>query len=424
MVIRWRFVCHVALSLALSVAVGCGRVSEPQGGDAGADVDSGGGCEACAFGCASDGASCADLLPSNGLSVALERAAQQQVLSVPGGATMHFDTDEGRFECEPTFACDIEDSAFVVVEQSDGVDIAAFVFASLTIESGAVVTASGERALALVADSDIRIDGTLDLRPFEVGVSAPSRGVGSRPAEPATNGEFVDDGEQTTGSGGGGGPGGPGAQGGAARASGGTSVPGSAAGSSVDVPDLTPLVGGRAGGLTEGGACNDLAGGGGGAVQIVSRTDIIIGEDGVINAGGGGARGTFCSGSQVGGGGGGGAILLEAAVVRLHGVTAANGGGGGSRHAGRSSPGESGRADTVAAQGAPGDDGPPGGNGAARTSAPTEGGSADTENLSGGGGGGGIGAIRVHTAHAAGLRIGTAHLSSPSISEGAASTRD
>jgi len=97
---------------------------------------------------------------------------------------------------------------------------------------------------------------------------------------------------------------------------------------------LTPLVGGSGGGGggdgTCGGACGWAGGGGGGAMQISSRTSIVV--DGTIIASGGAGHGEASgagSGGGGGGGGAGGAVLLEAPVVAVAGLLEVSGGAGG-----------------------------------------------------------------------------------------------
>lgn len=153
---------------------------------------------------------------------------------------------------------------------------------------------------------------------------------------------------------------------------------------------LVPLRGGCRGGGTNdsSGPYPGLEGGGGGAIQLVSRTRILV--DGIIDVsggGGGGDRYDQTNGIVLGGGGAGGAILLEAPAVELgaNSQLLAHGGDGGSAC------GQSGVTCSAAGKGAH--------VGIAATA-----GADQNCNSSGslptatGGGGGGLGRVRINTA--------------------------
>jgi hypothetical protein len=249
-----------------------------------------------------------------------------------------------------------------------------------------VVDPNVEDALLLFANRTIRIAGTLDVRGANAadniagaggpgggdggeggGLTAPSGigtcpGIGGRTAnldllpgdEPSSDG----------GGGGGGGFGGTGGDGGTASGAGG------AGGGPCGDATLAPLIGGSGGGGGAGSSSGGRGGGGGGgALQLVSRTLVMIEPTAKMHASGGDGSG---SGHGGGGGGAGGAILLEAPIVIAMGIVEVNGGLGGAAPSGA------------------------GGSGASGGS--MIGGSGSTGSGAGGGGGGGGGRIRINGA--------------------------
>ncbi len=161
--------------------------------------------------------------------------------------------------------------------------------------------------------------------------------------------------------------------------------------------DLQPLIAGcgsRA-------PVDDAAGGG--AIQLVSRTKIQLGSEGILGAVGDGGSGHSIDefGNVASGGGSGGGVLLEAPEIVIDdgSFISANGGGGGGGCA--NDLGQSGRLSSVAALGAncvTDPDSGTGGTGGTRL-IPTQGQTiAGGTNSSGGGGGGGAGRIRINNA--------------------------
>lgn len=231
---------------------------------------------------------------------------------------------------------------------------------------------SGEHALAVVSDGEIRIGGDFIVQPDTGSFSDPSCRGGSGESD-------IDENFATRNAGGGGGGfGSPGAAGGDAEAFDGSTLEGGEGGDTSGNPALVPLRGGCAG---DGSAIPRAEGGG--AVQLVSRTKIVV--DAVLAAPGegGGRRG----------GGSGGGILLEAPEVVVSGNVTANGGGGGCFG---DDEGDDGRTDDRPASGGECDENNTGdgGDGAAANTGATEGSDASSH---AGSGGGGVGRIRVNT---------------------------
>lgn len=184
---------------------------------------------------------------------------------------------------------------------------------------------------------------------------------------------------------------------------------GGGGGRSSGNPTLTPLRGGCDSGTYAG---VTIAGTGGGAIQLVSRTKIII--SGVVAT----------NGSSYTGGGSGGGILVEAPLVDVTGSVVANGGAGAG---GCFIPevGENGHLDAAPAIGGGtgcSGVGANGGNGGAGTVPPGKGMDVILSDSSSTvyGGGGGVGRIRINTAPGGFQRAG---LFSPNPSTGAIATR-
>jgi hypothetical protein len=200
---------------------------------------------------------------------------------------------------------------YTTARQSNGTKIGVYIAKSWTIEKGASLVLYGTLPIALVALTDITVDGIIDGtgNTTALGQTPP----GGYPGASGTN--------TSHGEGPGGGPGGtngtPGAGGGGASfcGKGGPGGGGTSTTETYGTSTLIPLVGGSSGGTQYGGE-------GGGAIQLVAGGQILV--SGTVTAGGAGGN----VGS--GGGGSGGALLLEAPVVTVTGVLAANGGGGGS----------------------------------------------------------------------------------------------
>ena len=194
-----------------------------------------------------------------------------------------------------------------IVVQPSGPELCVIHGSTLTIPSGEAIGFSGGRAVVLVADDDLIVEGTID-----VSANRASNGPG---------GGLIISGIAATATAGGGGAGF-----GAAGGAGGTAVNGGAGagGSAVDTTAIFQG-GARAGGDVGGG-------GGGGAVMLVSCRGTVR-VSGLIDAGGGGGVGGASNGPNVLlggiGGGSGGLIVIQATAIEISGQVFANGGGGG-----------------------------------------------------------------------------------------------
>jgi hypothetical protein len=199
------------------------------------------------------------------------------------------------------------------VAQAGGPEICVVHAGTITIASGATLTATGARALALVADEQAQIDGVLDAN----GRSGNAAAGGTRVSGTTSN---------NTVSGGGAGYRTYGGAGAAASGDG-LALNG---GPALQNPSLiTDLLGGPR---------TDAYNNGGGAVTIVScRGEVSIA--GIIDVGGGGGRGAEDNPIQAGGyrfasgGGAGGTVAIQGASLNITGQLFANGGGGGGANA-------------------------------------------------------------------------------------------
>jgi hypothetical protein len=261
-----------------------------------------------------------------------------------------------------------------VVSQPTGVEICVIRFSTLTIASNQTLSITGSRAVALVADHDLKVDGILDVS-ANAGTSGPGGGL-------VTSGACV----EMTGGGGAG-----------YRTMGGAGA-GSAGAGTGGLPSLSPasLSEIRGGAKAAPNTCNP--GGAGGAVTLIScRGAVSVG--GTIDAGGGGGGG----GGRIvpvpmhqvmaGGGGSGGTVVLQGMTVMATGQFYANGGGGGGFEipcnpgCNYGGPGSDGVRSTGTTGGGTGTG--IGGRGGSGTTAPTNGqpNGGDPANAGGGGGG-------------------------------------
>jgi hypothetical protein len=265
-----------------------------------------------------------------------------------------------------------------VVSQPGGVEICVIRFSTLTIATNQTLTVVGPRAVALVADRDLKVDGILD-------VSATGRTSGP-------GGGVVVSGTCAAMTGGGGAGyrtmGGSGA--GPTAGTGGLAEPSPAG--------LAEIRGGTKAAPTA--TCNP--GGAGGAVTLVSCRGTIS-VPGTIDAGGGGGGGGGNVSNppnnlqiMAGGGGSGGTVVLQGMAIDATGQFYANGGGGGgfdftcdpppgTCHYGVA--GADGVRSTASTPGGPGTG--IGGRGGSGTAAPTNGQPVSGNETNGGGGGGG-----------------------------------
>jgi hypothetical protein len=347
----------------------------------------------CSLGCDGSQPKCREIDASNGVSQYLDQARTDPTPMLRLGAGSTIDTDSGVI---------FDGGANVSVPNIDLGGFRVFMVKSLSIEG--TTTVSGGDSLIFVSAGDISITATLDIS-ANGQVSGPGGGAGTCEGGDATF-------QTSVGYGGGGGGGGNGEAGGvgAGAFEGPGNTPGGAAGAALAAADLVPLRGGCFGGesIASGTTCKSIGGGGGGAVQLTSRTRIVISGNGVIDASGGG--GIAARSGQLGcnieprgggGGGSGGSILLEAPLVTLDGagVVLSTKGGGGSA-SGNGSIGYAGAdGGTTAAPAAGGTstNGAPGGKGGT-DSVPPEEGPTGTSGQSGGAGGGAAGRVRFNTA--------------------------
>lgn len=377
---------------------------------------------ACAFGCAPAGeARCADLAPSNGLAMYLDQARTAAPVVLTGAAVI--DTDTGQVRVGGNLV-----GVQTAVVASAPVDI--LVIIARTFEAGDV-TAHGRRALAIVADGDVVLRGTLSVSAVRE-VPGAGAGAANDPACTARNGTAQPSG---TGGAGGGGYGTPGGRGGNGGPSAG-GAPGAPAGNEMIVPLRGGCPGASKFGAPSPRATDEQPGAAGGAVQVATRGALRLDASGQIVAAGGGAKGNtdepippFCAdtngqapGCDVGSGGGsGGAVLIEAGAVHLatSSVLAANGGAG---HCGFVGSAEDG---TRAESPAPGRSCAtiPGAGDAGAGGAGTVGGfNGGNGGKTGGGGGGGAGRIRINLPRGTSLDPGPPVVS-PAPSFGVAATR-
>jgi hypothetical protein len=327
--------------------------------------------EECALGCFEDEARCREIDPSNGLGQYLDMVSDPPDLDLQDA---YFNTTTGEVR-DGTVIVDVPN--FYVPGPADGTSIRVFVAGSVKLGkvyagNKAVMQTDANPtgpAFALVARGDISVSGAF---------VAPSSGGGM--ISPGCTGGVLErnDFGSAVASGGGGG-GGHGTAGGAGgRAS---SAAGGVGGLVAGTGNLIPLRGGCAGGSD-----TDFVGTGGGAIQLTSRTSILI--EGVLDVRG--ANGVpapddtqTVQHTMLWGAGAGGGILLEAPTIELAGAAqlVARGGAG------------EGCTPPTAGCGLPG-------LGATSTQPATNGG--DVENtgsgsFTGGSGGGGLGRIRINT---------------------------
>ncbi len=341
----------------------------------------------CPLGCAPSVEKCLDVDPSNGLAPALDVSATGPVVTFTGASTL--DSTNG--------TASNAGSAIAVPTMTIG-GIRAFIFNRVRVEGTLKVV--GATPVALVANGDVEIVGTID-----VSADGAQAGAGATTSGTCIGAFYPGIEVATQGVGGGGG--GRATRGANGGANGAGHV-GAAGGVPLIDDDLVPLVGGCAGGEGQersGAYAHALGGGGGGAIQIVSRTSIVMTGAGVIDASGGGGQSASPVGTDTsvcgGGGGSGGAILLEAPVVSMTGVTvtlSCKGGGGAAAGNGSAAfAGEDGGAGVSPASGGANGTLAAGGAGGTESVSPVVGGNGVGSNGDGAGGGGAVGQARVNS---------------------------
>lgn len=294
---------------------------------------------------------------------------------------------------------------------------------ALAVHAGSLVSTTGTRALVILANADVEIDGTVS-----AAATATSPGPGGFAGGDGADSSGHGPGGGLTGSSNGAGTVHSGAGGGAHGSRGGPGgwmfiAPPTAAepiapggsGCRYGAASLEPLVGGSGGGGGWVGA-GAPGGHGGGAIQISTNGRIFVRASGLVTVAGGGGIGR-ANDSGGSGGGAGGSVLFEAGEVRFVGgspdlarVGAPGGGGGGA-----STRGGDGDLRAVPAVGGPSSTGgatvdelvellASGGAGSTHDAGSTaEGGQRPSSDAGGfgwwgGGGGGGAGRVRINTA--------------------------
>jgi hypothetical protein len=259
-----------------------------------------------------------------------------------------------------------------LIAQATGPEICVVHYSTVTVAATAKLQASGTRALALVADQSLTVDGLVE--------AGGSNGPGG--------GRVVSGGSATATDGAGGAgfatAGGPG---GSDAADGGAANGGAAQPAPSD-----ELVGGATGG-------GPLGGSGGGAVTLISCQGTVA-VAGVLDAGGQGGGAEASTGGS--GGGAGGYFALQGRMISMTGQAFANGGGGGGGFGTdkvKGFAGPRGPQSTTCALG--GDGTVKGGAGGCIGAAPGSGGRGGTvvlsETISSGGGGGSTGFLATFT---------------------------
>ena len=288
-----------------------------------------------------------------------------------------------------TLDTNLASTCTAVVPQPAGREICVIRSGRIRINVGVTMTFTGARVVALVADNEADVLGTIDV--YATGLTD------------GPGGGSIVSGARATATLGGGGAGFKtvGANGGGPSGSG----TGGAGGGTQNPTTLNSMIGGPrpifSGGVTLVGG----GGGGGGALMVISCKSTVT-VSGIIDAGGGGGGGgrDQVGGPQIsftsaGGGGAGGHVLLQGAqvMVTTTAQTYANGGGGGGGTTtddmiggvGQDGP----RSTSPASGGSPLGSGGAGGNGGSSAAIPAVGIGAST---SSGGGGGSMGMFRAY----------------------------
>lgn len=361
-------------------ADGTGEVSEPC---------SPLGCNAAKLSCATD------IDPSNGLAPFLDLSKNERDFDLGASATIDTDTGEVKVAGAPVVVHS------ETLAQDKAPIIRVFIVKSLTTGDVDIV---GKNAIAIVSNSDIKIGGVFTTISDWTRSSAPGMYNDGSCMGHAGGGDLGS--LYRLGGSGGGGFGSPGGRGGSATMSAGT-ADGGLGGTITGNATLIPLRGGCGSSFSAGGA-----------IQLVSRTRIMI--TGAVAANGAGSI-------TIGGGGSGGGILLESPTVELEstGKMVANGGGGFCfPDIPQQTYGKGGGLDATPARGGQPCNGlASGGTGAAGNTEATNGDADNRPTNSyavGGGGGGGGGRIRINTLP---LGFHTMGLLSPNPSPGPLGTR-
>jgi len=290
--------------------------------------------------------------------------------------TLHTETKE--------VGCGDSDAlVYTTITQPDASKVGVYIARSIRVEPNAKLTFKGTYGVAIVALDTFEVLGGIDIG---ADTSYASAGGFKGPSENDKKGAGPGGGGagSTTNGAGGGSFCGIGGKGAAIEA--GTAANG---GTAYGNPEISPLVGGSAGGT---GTLGGNSGTGGGALQLVAGKSFRITASGSVASGGGGGSFWGAPASQhSGAGGSGGAVLIESQAVTVEGIIAANGGGGGGKEIGKN-----GDNSETPAPGGSDNAGSKGGDGSAGTD-PKGGDAARVAPANGGGGGGGAGRIRINT---------------------------
>ena len=282
-----------------------------------------------------------------------------------------------------------------VVAQGGGPEICVIRYDRISIAQGVTISVVGTRALAFVANTEVLVQGTLDIS-ADAGRNGPGGGGESGGVPTALFG------------GGGAGMATPGGAGGAGAVAGGAAN----AGAAVTLTDV----------LRGGAEAAARGGGGGGAATLIACRGVVS-VSGLIDAGGGGGSGGNSTDGGGGyGGGTGGRVVLQGMRIEVIGQMFANGGGGG---AGTDSAarGQDGSRSLTPAAGGIGTNGAGSGGAGGVVAVPPADGQGASSPRSPGGGGGSIGFFQSFTPEGVAPTI-TPQASSPAFqSNGTLPTR-
>jgi hypothetical protein len=261
----------------------------------------------CPLGCHATEPRCAQVLPSNGLGdLVFSAPARDLDLTDTSGLialATSLDVVDGTIEfSEPSGTTHRVPAA--VIAQTSGPEVLVLRVRSFSVRPGVSFLAIGTRALAIIADHDIFVGGSL-LANYRgaAGLALDARSCWGMTHAEATGG------------------------GGNATAGGASSRGASGGNALTDTLVVSPLIGGcPAGGI-------GIQGGGlpGGALQLVSDTRVRISASGLLSVAGGGGRALIYQDDGRGkatGGGSGGALVIEAPALLIAPGGMINGRGG------------------------------------------------------------------------------------------------
>lgn len=327
----------------------------------------------CAGGCSAEAGGCAatHIIPKY-LPAVCDQLATEPELTISESMTLDTNADAS---CNGG-----------IVDQINGPDICVLRYGTIKVVRNKTLTVTGERALALVADQGLTIDGILD-----VSANLITNGPGGGTTLSGNGGALA------LGAGGGAGFRTAGAPGGTATDDGGAHNGGAAS----ENPALNvELLGGTRSNVD---SATQISGGGGGAATLIScRAGVSL--LGTIDAGGGGGAGAVVTeffALAASGGGSGGNVVLQGMAVEVTGQAFANGGGGGAGTQGTSMAGARGedgtRSENMSARGGVNPSGGgTGGDGGRGNAEPTVG-KRTSNNTSPGAGGGSTGFFQTYT---------------------------